>query len=272
MANPVSKTAFYCTGVRMLDAESAHPLVGDTWAARFMDDEGRAFFDEFRGFTIPNASNVVRHHLIDERLRSRLTLDPRRRIVLLGAGFDARAFRLTGGEWFEIDEAPIIDRKNAVAPTAQAANPLTRMTIDFAKDSIADALAPLATDAPMTVVMEGVIYYLEPAAVEQTLGTLQRLFPQHELLCDLQSDTFVRRWGRPIISKIGEYGARWRFHPADPVRHIERLGYRLESATSVALRAAELKRIAIPPWVVRTVLPSLRDGYQVCGFQCCLPR
>lgn len=267
MANPVSKTAYYCTGVRMLDAESAHPLVGDTWAARFMDDEGRAFFDEFRGFTIPNASNVVRHHLIDELLRSRLADDPRRRIVLLGAGFDARAFRLNGGEWFEVDEAPIIERKNAVAPASQAANPLTRIAIDFAHESVADTLASVATDAPMTIVMEGVLYYLEPSAVDHTLGTLQQLFPRHELVCDLQSDTFVRRWGRPIISKIGEYGAQWRFHPADPAQHITGLGYRLESATSVALRAAELQRIAMPPFVIRSVLPSLRDGYQVCTFR-----
>jgi methyltransferase (TIGR00027 family) len=266
MVNPISKTAYYCAGVRMLDAQSPNPLVGDRWAERFMDDEGRAFFEQFRPFVIPNASNAVRHHIIDEILRSRLAENPRRRIVLLGAGFDARAFRLAGGEWFEIDEAPIIERKNAVAPATEASNPLTRMAIDFAHETILEKLAAVATDAPMTVVMEGVLYYLEPAAVEQTLGMLKQLFPRHELVCDLQSDGFVKRWGGPIIRKIGEYGARWRFHPADPARHIEGLGYRLESTTSIPLRTAELKRITIPAWVIRWLMPSLRDGFRANVF------
>jgi methyltransferase (TIGR00027 family) len=266
MANPVSKTAYYCTGVRMLDAQSDNPLVGDRWAERFMDEEGRRFFDEFRSYEIPNASNITRHHIIDEILRARLAADSRRRIVLLGAGFDARAFRLTGGDWFEVDEAPIIERKNTIAPASQAPNSLTRIAIDFAKDSIADTLAPLATSAPMTVVMEGVLYYLELPAIERTLAALRQLFPHHELVCDLQSEKFVTGYGGPIIKRISEHGAKWRWYPADPIREIEQRGYRLESATSVPLRGVELKRIKIPRFAVRWVMRSLRDGYRVCVF------
>lgn len=266
LRNPVSITAYYCTGVRAQDARSAKPLVGDSWADRFMDDAGRAFFEPFTPFTIPNASNVVRHHLIDEILRTRLAADPRRRIVLLGAGLDARALRLRGGEWFEVDEAPIVERKNTVAPPAQAPNPLTRIAIDFARDSIADRLAAVATDAPMTIVMEGVLYYLEREAIEQTLRTLAQLFPRHELVADLQTETFVTRWGGPVIRRIETYGAKWRFYPPDPARYIEGLGYQLERSTSVPLEAARLRRIAPPAWVLRWLLPSLRDGFKVYVF------
>src|SRR5262249_18475360 len=141
-----------------------------------------------------------------------------------------------------------------------------RIAIDFASDSIADKLAPLASAAPTTVVMEGVIYYLEPAAAERTLRTLQQLFPRHELVCDLQSDAFVRRWGGSVIQKITEHGAPWRFHPKDPVKAIEALGYRSQSVTSIVRRTAELRRISTPAWVVRWLLPTLRDGFQVCVF------
>lgn len=271
MPNPVSKTAYYCTGVRMLDAESPASLLHDTWAARFMGDEGLAVFDRFREFSIANASNVVRHHIIDEIVRARLSANPRQRVVLLGAGFDARAFRLTGGEWFEVDEAPIIERKNAIAAVAEAVNPLTRIAIDFASESVESKLAPLATEASTLVIMEGVLYYLEPDAVATTLGALHRLFPRHELICDLQSDAFVKRWGRPIIRRVGEFGARLRFHPADPIAYIERLGYRLTSATSIAQRSAEMDRIPLPAWVIRWVLPSLRDGFRACTFDCAVP-
>lgn len=271
MANPVATTAYYCTGIRMLDAQVPRSLVGDTWAERFMDDDARTYFETFRSFGLSNAANLVRHHLIDEILKSRLAVDPRRRIVLLGAGFDSRALRFRGGEWFEVDEAPIIERKNGLAPPAQAPNPLTRIAVDFACDSISDKLATIATDAPMTVVMEGVLYYLEPDTLDQTLAALQRLFPRHELVCDLTSDVFVGRWGRPISRRIGEYGARFRFHPPDPARYIERLGYRLESAISVMLRASELRRVWIPAWVIRWLVPSLRDGYRVYVFSLSSP-
>ena len=267
MPNPVSKTAYYCTGVRMLDARSPDPLLGDTWAEKFMGEEGRAFFEQFRDFTIPNASNVVRPYIMEEFLRAQIAAEPRHRIVLLGAGFDSRAFRLPGGEWIEVDEAPIIERKDAVAPASDAPNPLTRVTIDFAHDTVEGVLAPFATSAPTTIVMEGVLYYLEPEAVAATLGALQRSFPHHALVCDLQSDAFVRKWGGPVIKRIGEFGARWRFHPANPIAHIEQLGYTLKKAVSIPLRAAELGRVSIPAWAIRYVLRSLRDGYQVCVFE-----
>ena len=266
MANPVAKTAYYCTGLRMVDAQLPHPLVGDTWAERFMDDDGRSYFEAFRSFSLSNAANLVRHHVIDEILKSRVAADPRRRIVLLGAGFDSRALRLRGGEWIEVDEPAIIERKNALAPAARAPNPLTRIAVDFASESIDDKLAALAKDVPITVVMEGVLYYLEPAALNRTLAALRRLFPRHELVCDLTSEVFVGRWGRPIRRRIGEYGAQFRFHPRDPARHIERLGYRLETATSVMLRASHLRRVWVPAWVIRWVLPSLRDGFRVYVF------
>jgi O-methyltransferase involved in polyketide biosynthesis len=38
----VSKTAYYCCGVRMQDAESNHPVIGDYYAKRLMNEEGFA--------------------------------------------------------------------------------------------------------------------------------------------------------------------------------------------------------------------------------------
>jgi len=57
-------------------------------------------------------------YLIDQAVRARLQANPDTLVVLVGAGFDSRAFRIPGGRWIEIDEAPIIERKNAVAPVA----------------------------------------------------------------------------------------------------------------------------------------------------------
>jgi methyltransferase (TIGR00027 family) len=266
MSNPVSKTAWYCTGVRMQDARSALPLVGDFWAERFLDEEGRGVFEQFADLQDPNSANIVRHWLIDQWLKARIAADPACRIVLVGAGFDSRALRLEGGRWLEVDEAPVIERKELVAPSRSSPNHLVRIAMDFARESLAGKLAPHATDAPVTVVMEGVTYYLDAAAVASSVKALAEVFPRHELICDLQSNAFVQRWGRRIIERIAVLGARWRFHPQDPVAAVEALGYRRRECVSIVLRAAELKRIRVPAFVVRYLLPSLRDGYRLCAF------
>lgn len=267
MSNPVSKTAWYCTGVRMQDARSARPLVGDAWAERFLDEEGRRVFDRFSDLREPNGANIVRHWLIDQWLQARIAADPQHRIVLVGAGFDSRALRLKGGRWVELDEAAVIERKEAIAPAHASPNHLVRVAIDFARESLAGKLAPHASGAPVTVVMEGVTYYLESSAIAANARAFAELFPQHELICDLQSNVFVQRWGQRIIERIAALGATWRFHPDDPVAAIEALGYGRRECVSIAVRAAELRRIRVPAFVVRHLLPSLRDGYQVCAFE-----
>ncbi len=80
--NPVSRTAYYCTGVRALDARSRAPFCGDRYAERFMDDEAWRLFAPFRRFHAPNGSNVVRHRMIDDLLRARLAAHPHLRVVL----------------------------------------------------------------------------------------------------------------------------------------------------------------------------------------------
>src|SRR2546421_12623046 len=97
--DPIAKTAWYCCGARAADARSERPVCGDHLAERFMDGEGQSVFQRFSGrkFQAPNVSNATRHRIIDDLLRERLRAQPDLPVVLLGAGFDTRAFRLTGG-------------------------------------------------------------------------------------------------------------------------------------------------------------------------------
>ena len=59
-----------------------------------MDDRGLAIFREFESESAPNAGNVARHRYIDDFLRAWIAREPELQIVLLGCGFDSRAFRL----------------------------------------------------------------------------------------------------------------------------------------------------------------------------------
>ena len=251
----------------MQDAQSARPLVGDRYAEPFLGDEGKQVFNLFRDFRYPNGSNLTRCHLIDQLVQANLRVTPQRRVILVGAGFDSRAFRLSYGRWIEIDEASIIARKEAIAPARNAANPLQRIAIDFARVNLANVLAPFATREQVIVIVEGVLMYLEQTQVEQLVLALGRVFPNHLLICDLMQRRFFTKFSGPLHEVIKSLGARFRWTVDDPEQRIAAMGYRVIERISIALRAAELRRIPIPAFVVRWLIPALRDGYGVYVFE-----
>jgi methyltransferase (TIGR00027 family) len=260
---PVSRTAYYCAGVRAQDAERPHPIVGDKYAKLFLGDEGRAVFERFRHFTRPNASNITRHRIVDDLVRARLLLDAARPVVLLGAGFDSRAYRLTGGRWLELDAAPIITRKEELLPATRCPNPLERVAVDFSPAALREALGAVRGSGIVTVVIEGVLMYLPPPKVDQLLEVLRKALPHHEIICDLMTERFLTRYSADVHRVLAELGAHFEGIEARPLARFREAGFAVQSRTSIPLRAAELRAMEVSPFILRWFLPSLRDGYAV---------
>jgi methyltransferase (TIGR00027 family) len=265
--DPIAKTAYYCCGARAADAERANPICGDHLARCFMNDEARAVFARFSRFTNPNATNVARHRIIDDWLRERLSATPDLMVILLGAGFDTRAFRLRGGRWVELDEPETIAVKEAELPEANAPNSLKRVAIDFAVDSLAVKLAPWAGESPVVVVMEGVNAYLSQDEMRRTLDVLALAFPRHVLICDLLTARFVRRYSGKIRRQIEELGGRFAKLADDPARTFAEAGYRQLVQVSIVDRARELGAAPVPRWLLNTLFRGLRDGYRAYVFE-----
>jgi methyltransferase (TIGR00027 family) len=265
---PISSTAFYCCGVRMEDAARGTPVCGDRYAQRFMDEEALGIFAPFRRFTYPNASNVARHRVIDDLLRERLARDKSVSVVLIGCGFDTRAYRLDGGHWFELDEPAVLDCKGERLPVTECPNPLWRIPVDFETDSLEGKLAALPARGSILVVVEGVLMYLRAAQRRALLQTLRRVWVAHTVLCDTVTRTFFERYSRPIHRHIEALGAH--FAPDlddDPGAIFREHGYRCVATTSIVGRAAQLGAVRMPRLLLRTLLRSLRDGYTVCVFE-----
>lgn len=263
----VSLTAYYCCGVRMDDAESPHPICGDRYAKVFMDEKGRRVYENFRNDRYPNGSNLTRHRIIDDLLRERLLEDAARPILLLGAGFDTRPFRMKGGRWTEVDEQALISYKNARLPSSGSPNPLERVAVDFNTDWLPSVLERYRGAGRVTIVIEGVLLYLEPKQVAKLLETLRRRLPDHEVICDLTSRRFLERYGHKIHRRIAALGATFRFVEDDPEGFIRDLGYHRTTRISIVERAATLKAIPLPRFVVRTFLRTLRRGTGVYVFE-----
>lgn len=272
---PISKTAFYCCGVRMRDAEGPRPVCGDTYARRFMNEEGRAVLAAFDEETGPNASNVARHRIIDDILRRELAADPTLLVVIVGAGFDTRAYRLKGGEWVELDEPQVVAYKEERLPASECENELRRVPIDFSSESLAEKLAPFAGREHSSsgrgralFVVEGVLMYLDEDAIRTLLKTLRRLFPRHTLICDLMNRRFFEKYGQTIHEKISGMGAPFKFKAEDPERLFLECGYRRASKISIVEKSVEFQRAGIiPRLILKTFLRRLAAGYAIHVFE-----
>lgn len=270
---PVSKTAYYCCGVRMQDARHPQSLVGDVYAQRFMDEAGQDIFRPFARDAMPNLANAVRCRIIDDHLRWDLSQHPDAQVVCLGSGFDSRPYRLEGGRWFELDAPQILDLKQVHLPVEEAPNPLRRIPVRFGEEALADRLSSIPDDRPTLVVVEGVFMYLDEAQTTATLQALAARFPRHVLYCETLDRAFFERFGGRIHGKLGALGARFTERPVRPEAFFLQYGYRQEASKPVyewALETGAVQTFGRIPkplfWLALNVFARALQGYRVHRF------
>jgi methyltransferase (TIGR00027 family) len=204
----------------------------------------------------PRASAVARTRLIDD-----LVSDARSwigQLVILGAGFDARAYRLPGLERvtvFEVDHPATQQAKREVLGRVLAGmvagDPLAWhvrfVPVDFERDDLARALraAGYRDGAPSLFLWEGVTNYLTPAAVDQTLGAVRGLaaaaagsllvftyVDRAVLEGELSRFPEARRW----VKGVRRRGEPWTFglDPAEVAEFLSRRGFGLIGDVSTA--------------------------------------
>ena len=127
----------------------------------------------------PRPSGVVRTRAIDDAVRDALR-EGCSQLVLLGAGYDTRAYRLpeaVGIEAFEVDHPATQAAKRTTLERARGALPprVRFVPLDFEQDSLAMALggAGLKRFERTCVVWEGVFSYLTMAAIDATLAAIR---------------------------------------------------------------------------------------------------
>lgn len=265
---PVSKTAFYCCGVRMQDAERADPVCNDTYAKLFMNETGSAFFEKFKDETRPNSSNVARHRIIDDLLRAELAHHPLQQIILVGAGFDSRAYRLDGGRWAEFDAPELIIYKNERLPVADCPNELVRIPIDFESQALRDELVGFGTAHPVVIVIEGVLLYLDAPTILGLLRDLVGIFPNHKIICDLMTRKMFEQYARTMQEKLAGEQTALKVTEDDPAALFAKVGYRHEAKISIPEMMGTFRMPGrMPGLVLKTFFRVLYTGYTVNVFE-----
>jgi O-methyltransferase involved in polyketide biosynthesis len=187
--------------------------------------------------------------------------------MLLGAGFDTRAFRMSGGRFWEIDDPELLVFKEERLPAASAPNPVVRVPVSFQTESLAQRLAPLGGDDRALVIVEGVTMYLTDQTLADLARAVRSTLPRATLICDLMTPGFARTFGSRLRRDLERLGAGFVRRREHPRRVMERAGYAVRERHSIVGRAREAGTFRVPGWLFHTVLRGLRDGYAVWVFE-----
>lgn len=240
---------------RILDDPYAKLFLGPLARAGLASWEASGKLGEFAARLSPGMAAYVltRHRFIDDCL-SRALARGVGQLVLLGAGYDSRAYRfaaeLRGRPVFEVD-FPATSRRKARILTGQAdslpAVDVRRIEIDFETDALEDRLreAGFTRRLRSFFVWEGVSMYLTRHAVKGTLTTLHGIAaPQSEVAMDFwflidapDPLSTAYRMSANLLSLLGE-PVTFGIHPEDVGPFLGRLGYRVRDLAD----AAELER------------------------------
>ena len=194
-----SSTAAYMALFRAVESARRRrpPLFDDPLAAGLLPPSLRVVADVARlpliGRAVPalldigwprtRSSGVVRTRMIDE-LVAASTSDGATQLVLLGAGYDSRAYRLPEARRltvFEVDHPATQRVKRArLDALGSTVGHVRFVAVDFALDDVAAALVDAGFDrrARSVVLWEGVVSYLHAPVVDRTVALLSGLCAQ----------------------------------------------------------------------------------------------
>jgi methyltransferase (TIGR00027 family) len=152
---------------------------------------------------------ALRTVAIDSALRDAIAIGATQ-LVILGAGYDGRAWRLSelaGVKVFEVDHpATQRDKRAHLAELPPAIGTVSFVSIDFERESLDDVLERAGHDraSPTCWIWEGVVMYLTREAMRGTLaGIAGRSAPGSTLIVNYHT-VHRRLFARLMFRLIGE--------------------------------------------------------------------
>jgi methyltransferase (TIGR00027 family) len=249
-------------GERIVDDPYAKLFLGPVLRAALITLEATGRLGEIAEGMSPGiiAYVLTRHRFIDEAILRALSDDagspfgPIEQLVILGAGYDTRAYRLAtelgGRTTFEVDFPSTSRRKAQIAAEKGSELPSASLRVvemDFLTEKLEERLpaAGFVAGRRTFFVWEGVSMYLTRKAVQSTLSTMRALSaPGSEVAMDYVYllDTLdlvgaAQRVSANFLQLLGE-PMTFFIHPEDVVPFFQRLGWEVEDlADSSALEA-----------------------------------
>jgi len=248
------------------------PGFADPTAIVLLPEEARARVDWFRAETAPASTRdrfsrefmkaraqmrAVRTVAIDEEVRAAAAPQ----VVILGAGFDGRAWRmpeLRDAIVFEVDHPDTQrDKVARAAALPRVAREIRFVPVDFTRESLEEKLAAAGHDParPTMWIWEGVVMYLTRAEIEATLAVVtRRSTPGSRLVIAYAAPGWLLPIVHLLVRRVGE--------PFRSVFRASAMRALLASARFTVLRDRDIPTLARPlseqAWKATRTLKHIR--------------
>jgi methyltransferase (TIGR00027 family) len=229
LASSVGATATMVAAARAVASRGANPIISDPFAAPLVRAVGLDFFRRLvdgeidgldKGADIPdNGERDLRLETDSIAVRTRFfddfflnsARDGIRQSVILAAGLDARAYRLSwppGSVVYEVDQPKVVDFKSATMASLAAAPAADRRTVSIdLRDDWPAALRSSGFDVtqPTSWSAEGLLMYLPPDAQDRLFENITELSaPGSKLATEFHADT-----GATMSERAQQFNDRW---------------------------------------------------------------
>lgn len=200
------------------------------------------------------AVGVARTRLIDKRLTEALNQGARQ-VVILGAGYDTRAYRIDGieqAEVFEIDHPSTskAKREHLEKQLGKLPERVQFISADLNHQSLDDVLAATNFDANLRTffIWEGVTNYLTAEAVDAGFRNMHKLVTAGSIIFTYVDKAVIEASDKfegttKLKQVLAQAGERWTFgfNPSELNEYLAKRGFHLvEDVGSVELRARYL--------------------------------
>lgn len=228
--NVLGATAQWTAAARALESTREDALVRDPWAAQLAGEAGQAWISgRPAGSTVPI---ILRTRYFDDYLQ-RVAGEGIGQIVLLAAGLDTRAYRLSwpqGVTVYEVDQSAVVARKEQILADAGAQPQVARRTVSAdLTGPWQEALVAAGFDpsAPACFLLEGFLFYLPAATGQDILDQVLRwTAPGSRIGFDaINAATLNSPIAKVWIDMQAAMGAPWLGSLDDPLRFLSERGW-----------------------------------------------
>ena len=240
----VGLTSRWVAASRALETESPDPLYRDPFARALAGDAGVEMLYTMRavggmaGFTGPDPYLTIRTKFLDDALVEAVRNLGLEQVVILAAGMDARAFRLS---WprrvtvFEVDRDDVFEHKEQVLGQLGAAASCDRRIVrqDLALPWKASLVAAgFDPDQPTAFLAEGLLYYLDADEAGSFFDTIREVAaPGSWLGMDaVNQEVLTSPFMANYVDKLRELGCPWKFGLSDPESYLAGHGWTVSCA------------------------------------------
>jgi methyltransferase (TIGR00027 family) len=229
----VGKTSLLTAAMRSLETKRSDAegrFFSDPYAELLAGTEGMALLQKALQESGDQPAIAVRTKYMDEKINHALQHGIRQ-IVIIAAGMDTRAYRLslpTGTRIFELDRQEVLSYKHEKLGNTQPLCERQALPVDLQAEWPAQLLkSSFKSGQPTLWLVEGLLMYLEESQVNSLFTKINSLSsPKDVMLFDVLGRSLLEA---PFMKKQLEFlanmGAPWRFGENEPEQLMKKFGW-----------------------------------------------